>query len=141
MPHTDASLPMLIGTLFVFSGMLLVLMTVVRQRIGKNRPGAEAWGLPRVLGPMLILLGSGVYLTGKAPTTPTQSKREACDAFALQALKQKDEKERLGCHFAGPKWQGYYENYYKWCLEGPENFIEAEFNAREAELEACATNG
>lgn len=141
MPDTDASLAMLIGTLFVCFGLIMVLMTVIRKMTGKMRQGADTRRLTGVLAPMFILLGCGVYLAGKAPATPTLSKRDACDSFALQALKQNEEKERLGCSFSGPKWQGYYENYYKWCLEGPENYVEVEFDAREAELNECAANG
>lgn len=141
MPTTDAPLAMLIGTLFVCCGMILVLIAVLRKMTGKTRQGADVRGLTGVLGPMFIILGCAVYLTGKAPATPALSKRDACDSFALQALKQNDEKERLGCDFSGPKWQGYYENYYKWCLAGPDDFAEVEFNAREAELSECAANG
>lgn len=141
MPDNNTSLAMLIGALFVFCGTLLVAISVVRKLIGKNRRGSDVWSLHSVLGPMFVILGCGVYLSGKAPTPPALSKRDACDSFALQALKQNEEKERLGCSFSGPKWQGYYENYYKWCLEGPDNFVEVEFNAREAELSECAANG
>lgn len=137
----DPILAFPLANFFVFGGMLLLLIAVVLHLTGKIRPDAKWRGMVGALGPVFILAGFVIYLSGKAPATPTLSKRSVCDSFAVQAVKQNEEKSRLGCEFTGPRWQGYYENYYKWCLEGSDDFAEVEFNAREAELNECAANG
>ena len=137
----DPILAIPLANYFIFGGILLLLIAVILHLTDKIRPGVERRGIVGALGPVLILTGCFIYLTGKAPTTPTLSKRTVCDSFALRAIEQNEEKRRLGCEFAGPKWQGYYENYYKWCLDAPDEYAEVEFNAREAELNECAANG
>ena len=137
----DPIMAMPLANFFVYGGILFLLIAVVLQLTVKIRPGAKWRGIVGALGPVFILAGFVIYLTGKAPATPTLAKRSVCDSFALQAIKQNEEKSRLGCEFAGPRWQGYYENYYKWCLDAPDEYAEVEFNAREAELNECAANG
>ena len=90
------------------------------------------------LAGLAMALSIGIVLH-TAPDANAQNRREFCEDYARDAVRQAEANERRNCGFEGRRWSDNRAAHFSWCLLFPRQ-AEKEGEARKDELEECRDN-
>lgn len=93
-------------------------------------------------GRALVAAASAATLLALACSSPASAGNPAqCAAYANQAVIQQGRNLENSCGFSGARWGSNFGAHLAWCLSASNAAIEAERNARAAQLATCTGGG
>jgi hypothetical protein len=87
----------------------------------------------------LAMAASIGALLQSAPDANAQNRREYCEDYAREAVKQAEANERRNCGFEGKRWSDNRAAHFSWCLLFPRQ-AEKEGEARKEQLDDCRSD-
>ena len=87
------------------------------------------------LAAAMAILGAAAILFTTGPAS-AQGRKDTCEDYARDAMRQSEANERRNCGFSGPRWSGNQTAHFAWCMLSPRQ-AEEEKRAREDQLRGC----